>query len=309
MTDQTTATALSHRQEPADIRWMRRCFARWPLSRGKGVLMRGFQPLLGERRFHFEIEPDVFIPGTLDDYMIRALFMHTLACASAWRFSRRLLRTGDTVVDIGAHIGLWLMGAARRVGPAGIVHAFEPVAENYVRLCENLAANRLGWVRTQQTAVSDSCGSVFMYAASHGNSAGASMAQRQGIDRQAATEVTTLDRYCEGQGIRRVHFLKVDVEGAEWLVFRGAVRLLGAAEAPAMMFESGESLAGPLNSSSPKVKALLKDYGYEIYRYDGKRLEPVAVEQCHVCDDLFAFKPAHFERHPFLRTVTDGPLP
>ena len=158
MTNQAVTVALKHRREPADIRWMRRCFARWPLPRGKGLLMRTFSPWLEGRPFHFQIEPDVFIPGALDDYMIRALFMHTLLSAMAWRFSRRLLRTGDTIFDVGAHIGLRVMGAARRVGPAGSAHAFEPVAENHARLQENLALNRLHWVRTQQMAVSDSCG-------------------------------------------------------------------------------------------------------------------------------------------------------
>jgi len=303
-----TTAALSPQQEPPDIRWMRRCFARWPLRRGKGILMRIFHPFLVGRRFNFEIEPNVFIPGKLDDYMVQALFTSTLIWARAWRFSRRLLRTGDTVIDVGAHIGLWAMGAARRVGAAGSVHAFEPVAENYTRLCENLARNGLRWVQTQQMAVSDSCGSTFMYAASHGNSAGASLAPHRGVDRQSPTPLTTLDHYCKERGLQEVQFLKVDVEGAEWLVFRGAERLLSGPDAPAIMFESGESLAVPLNSSSPKVKALLQAYGYEIYDYGGRRLAPVAVEQHHVCDDLFALKPTHFDRHPFLRRLAGSPV-
>src|SRR5688572_4106742 len=59
------------------------------------------------------------------------------------RLIRRLLRGGDHVVDCGANIGYFTMLAATRVGPGGKVDAFEPQADNFERLRENLRRNDL----------------------------------------------------------------------------------------------------------------------------------------------------------------------
>ena len=66
------------------------------------------------------------------------------------------------------------------------------------------------------------------------------------------------------------------------------------------MFEVDESLAASFSSSSVAVKRLLHDHGYIVFRYDGKKLKQVATDQSHEHEDLFAFKPYHFERHPEL---------
>lgn len=300
-------TGVTKPTEPADIGLMRRCLAQWPFAHGKGILMRAFQPFLDGREFIFEIEPGVLVVGRLDDYMVRAVFMRTLPSERAWRFSRSLILPGDTVIDAGAHIGLWLMGAARRLGSGGAVHAFEPIPENYHRLHDNLTLNGLSLVRCQNIALADTWGTTCMYAASHGNSAGASMAWREGVDRQTTISVTTLDRYCDEKQIARVHFLKVDVEGAELMLFRGAERLLTRSEAPAIMFEVGEELASPLGSSSSQVKELLEGYGYRIFEYTRRHLVPIPTNWRHDGDDLFAFKPHHFHRFEFLADLVQEP--
>src|SRR4051812_4112055 len=55
-----------------------------------------------------------------------------------------VLRPGDTVVDVGANIGAFAVVAASIVGPRGRVIAFEPVAETFQCLTENVALNGLG---------------------------------------------------------------------------------------------------------------------------------------------------------------------
>ena len=115
------------------------------------------------------------------------------------------------------------------------------------------------------------------------------------------TELITLDDYCEKLAIRRVDFMKVDVEGAELLVFRRARQLLASPEAPVIMFETDETLSARFASSSPISKAFLHQHGYDCFRYNGKTLKPVAVNELHrASDDLFALKPCHFEWHPIL---------
>ncbi len=98
----------------------------------------------------------------------------------------------------------------------------------------------------------------------------------------------------------KIHFLKVDVEGAELEVFRGGSRLLSSSNAPAILFEVGSTMAARFGSSCRQVKVLLRDYGYEIFILRRKKLEPVLALEEHGQVDLFAFKPAHFQRHPWL---------
>lgn len=291
------------RWEPSDIRWVRKCLRNWPFRRGRGVLMRLFQPRLRNRDFLIEVERGILIPAKLDDWMVYWCFMCEHERDQSFQLSLSLISLGDTVLDVGANIGLWVMGAARRAGRAADVHAFEPVAENYARLTSNLLLNGLNRVQCKQLALSDNSGNTVVYAMSCGNSGAASLVRREGLDLPMQAVQTTLDRYCEEKAIRCVDFMKVDVEGAEILVFRGASRLLASAQAPAIMFEVDETLAASFDSSSVTVKALLRQYGYDIFRYNKRKLEFVEVEQIHKHDDLFAFKPAHFERHSTLKSA------
>src|SRR6185295_6677499 len=74
--------------------------------------------------------------------------------------------------------------------------------------------------------------------------------------------LTTLDDFCAQQGLSQVDLMKVDVEGAELKVFRGAKALLASSGAPIIMFEVGEELAGRFGGSSANVKECLASFGY-----------------------------------------------
>jgi FkbM family methyltransferase len=290
-------------REPSDIRWIRTCLNLWPFKRGKGILLRLFGPRLRRRDFLIEIEPGVLIPGELDDWMVLSFFAdarHNMPL----QLSRSLIRRGDTLMDVGANTGLWALGAALRVGPEGAVHAFEPVPDNFARLTRNLKLNGFTNVTCQKLALSDKCGRTVFYAASDSNSGVGSLTQRGNTDRPIEIEITTVDDYCASHAIARLDLMKVDVEGAELLVFRGAEHLLAAKEAPIIMFETDEVLTAHFGSSSTMIKTLLHQYGYDFFRYTGKRLEAVAVKELHhKQEDLFALKPSHIERHQLLRQL------
>ena len=291
-------------REPGDIRWMRILLNIWPLPRGKGILLKLFRSRLQNRDFLIEIEPGVLIPGELDDWMVLWFFTEGYKKNPSLLLSRSLIRPGDTVLDVGANIGLWVIGAARLAGAEGEVHAFEPVHQNFARLTRNMALNGLRRVICQQMAVSDQCGRAVFYAPTNHNSGLGSLVPRETATRSVEIESTTLDGYCEKYAIARVDFLKVDVEGAELLVFRGAERLLASPEAPVIMFETDETLTSRFSSSSVILKTFLHQYGYDFFHYDGKRLQRTAVNESHdVQVDLFALKPFHFERHSVLRTL------
>ena len=142
------------------------------------------------------------------------------------RFVRRMLRSGDLFVDGGAHVGAYTVLAARRVGPKGVVVAFEPDPENRRRLERSVAANRLGNVVVSDVALSDRDGEAAFTrdsANTGGHSLVASTIDRPGSAIAVPTE--TLDGFLARRfphaADRRV-VLKLDLQGHEARAIAGA---------------------------------------------------------------------------------------
>jgi len=149
------------------------------------------------------------------------------------------IREGMVVLDVGAHIGFFTLAAALRVGPSGHVYAFEPapdtadVLERHVRM--NGFEDRVTVVRA---VLCDREGTTSFYV--HGETMAAALFP-QSIDvlsperfETGAVEqvvaATTVDAFCEREGIEADR-IKIDVEGAEPAVLRGAsAALLGNAK-------------------------------------------------------------------------------
>ncbi len=285
--------------EPLWLGAARRCLRNWPLPRGKGALLRLCRCICGDKPVVFEVEPGVLIRGELSDYEHQWCFLGEHKRDLAFALSLSMVFEGATVLDIGANVGMWSLCAARRTGNSGVVHAFEPEAANFQRLNENVRLNRFANVICQRRAVGDREGTATFYSAVHGNCGAAGLKPRAGVDEPHQVEITTVDRYCEMEGIGQVHLIKVDVEGAESLVFQGARGLLNSEGAPAVLFETCDSVAAGFASSSSQVKRQLESCGYGVYEWDGVAMCPVDSARPHEFADLFALKPVHFARWGF----------
>lgn len=142
-----------------------------------------------------------------------------------------------TVLDVGAHAGRWsraLLDLARHTGHRPHLHAFEPAPETHSRLTGSLS----GAVRVNRLAVSDQPGEVTLHLV--GPTAGRNSLHRSdgdvGSGQERAT-ATTLDEYAAGAGIDRIDLLKVDAEGHDFRVLRGARRLLASQAISVAQFE------------------------------------------------------------------------
>ncbi len=294
-----TARTPPPAREPLEIRALRHFLRNWPLDRGKGFFLDLCRPIWRTNGLLVEIEPDVLVRARFDDYVFRWAFANSFYQKPEIRLSRRLINTGDTVVDAGANMGLWAMGAARRVGQNGAVHAFEPVPENFEELRSNTELNDLTQIHAVECGLSHRKGRTTIYAATNGNSGMASLAPAPGVDRALDIELTTLDDYCEAQGIARVEFLKMDVEGAELSVLEGGRELLK--KDPMILFEASEQTARAFGRSTVEVKAHLSEMGFRLFRVDRRGLECVEVNELHEAnEDLLAVKPAHLETNEVL---------
>lgn len=174
------------------------------------------------------------------------------------------LQPGDVVADIGAHLGDWAVMLAKRVGPEGRVLCVEPSPETFQALRKTVMANDFANCILNQVALSDREGVVRLYL--HGQDPDRNtLAARWGQYVEVPTK--TMDALLRQLGVRQLDALKVDVEGAEELVFRGAVQSLSTWR-PAVIFEVNPRATQALGLEPDGAWRLLQKLGYQFHEID-----------------------------------------
>ncbi len=191
---------------------------------------------------------DAFIGASIDRYgefsaLESALF-------------RQFIQPGWTVLDVGANIGAHTVELARMVGADGLVLAFEPQRLVHQVLCANLAANDIGNVIAMQAALGAQPGRVSIERPNYGaprNFGGISLLD-DATPQSEPVPVTTIDALA----LSACHFIKIDVEGMEVEVLRGASRVL-------QRFRPLLYLENDRDAQSEMLIALLLDAGYRLF--------------------------------------------
>jgi len=137
-----------------------------------------------------------------------------------------VIERGACVFDCGANIGVFCCYAAALAGPKGRVYAWEPVAQVCDVLLSNVQENDQEQVVCIRKGLADRQGTATIHVpASHSNCS----SLENGVEgRPEEIEVTTLDAEVERLGVRQVDLIKIDVEGYEEQVLRGAAETLRA---------------------------------------------------------------------------------
>jgi FkbM family methyltransferase len=293
--------------ERAVVRGARLTLQRWPFRRGRERIWRAVRRFLPRTPFYTEMEPGIVVLADLDDYILRYYFINGLSQDPAFQLIRGLVRPGDVVIDVGAHVGLWVMGVARAAGPTAAVHAFEPLPGNFESLTANVRRNGLEWIQCHPQAVADVPGEAEFKLPRTGNTGVGSLSASAAAGPSVHVRVTTLDAFCQGAALPRVDFLKVDAEGAELRIFRGSRALIESEKGPLITFEVGDTLAAAFGSTAADTKRFLVQAGYGIYRCRHDKLESVPADAGHpTSEDLVALRAAHLETHPRLRQMVSG---
>ena len=143
---------------------------------------------------------------------------------------RAALKPGDVVIDIGANVGLHSLLASRLVGPRGRVHAVEASPWIHARLGRNLAANAAANVTTYNMAATDAAAEVPVFLHDATNLGGTTIlpeqAGRTGAALEAIVQGRPIGEIVPEAEILAARLIKIDVEGAEWLVVQGMRALL-----------------------------------------------------------------------------------
>ena len=186
----------------------------------------------------------------------------------------RLLSPGDCAVDVGANKGSYTFWMRRAVGATGRVHAFEPQPELAAYLRGACRSMRWDNVEIHEAAASDHAGRASLRVPGPRPSPGASLepgAVAAAGSREVACDTIRLDDALAGGA--RIALVKVDVEGHELAVFRGAAGVI-ARDRPALLFEcEARHLAG---RAPAEVFAFLTALGYSGSFFSRAGVRPIA---------------------------------
>jgi len=209
------------------------------------------------------------------------------------------VRPGSVCVDAGANLGAVSLMLARCAGPTGRVHAFEPVPAVRARLAEHVGANGFAdVVRIHDEALADETGTATFHVAAEAetNQGLGSLLHESRPGAMTALEVRTirLDEFVEREGIERLDWIKMDVQGAEPLLLEGARRSLERFR-PSLVLEVAPRDLSAIGWTSRALLAELERAGYRLYELDRSRHgRPIAADRVaadYRADAVLAVRP------------------
>jgi len=185
------------------------------------------------------------------------------------RFAWRFLEPDMTFLDIGAYRGIYSLIASKRVTRSGMVVAFEPSSRDRRWLELNAWLNAVRGLTVEPYALGAASGTSSLFVVVSGYTSMNSL-RAPAIDQpttEVPIEVTTLDEYCAKRTLKRVDLMKVDTEGGELDVFRGATEVL-ARHRPLIICEVLDWVTRPWGRAAVDTVDYLADRGYEWFEFE-----------------------------------------
>lgn len=238
----------------------------------------------GEHLYHYSAAKDRLVPIPAFGWQTyRFLSTGTHDSDRWWRSLRDLDLRGGIILDVGANTGYtaaWFSTLAERV------YAFEPDPTNVEILREQIRIRGLTNVEIRVSAVGDSVGKVELHRKERsGHHSLSDVGASRTID-TIEVPCTTIDRVMQDEGIETVTLLKVDVEGFEPEVMRGASAGLSSGAIRRVLFEYSPAFYRRRGLDERGVIAFLQDLGFDLRMPDGTRFSAGDARTEAQCDVL-----------------------
>ena len=180
------------------------------------------------------------------------------------RFVQRLLRPGMTVLDVGAHHGLYTLLTSKCVGRRGRVLAIEPSPREFDRLSRHVRLNHRSNVALERCAAGNESGEADLFQVEGFRDWGNSLRPPAVPEptRTIRVPIRKLDDLLEARGISQVDFIKLDAEGGELSVLDGARKLLQTAPRPAILAEVEDLRTQPWGYAAREILHRLALWNY-----------------------------------------------
>lgn len=208
----------------------------------------------------FQLELDI------SDYMQWTLYFGVIVEPRQTLYS--LVKPGMHIMDVGANIGETALEFSRLTTGTGVVYAFEPDPDTLLKLRHHITINNANNIKVMDYALGSASGYSFLGKNEY-NSGGNSITSNDGTK----INIHTADAFVESNGISRIDFIKIDVEGYEARVLSGAHQLITKLK-PVIFAEVVDSFLRNQESSAKEMLGILKAHGYNLTdAYTGRNID------------------------------------
>lgn len=219
----------------------------------------------GQRTVRLALDPAQYSQQVMLEYLQAGRLYESETCT----YLAAILRDGDVFVDVGAHVGWFSLFAATLVGPTGQVWSFEPSRANHAHLIEHAVLNDFQHLRPVHAAVGSASGIVPLklradndggHAVRPDVTSGAAMLEADGVE---PVWCTTLDDVFGDRTLPPVRAIKIDAEGFEHEVLRGATGFLARHAVPVVIAEINHPCLAIAGTDEHALRAFMDAQGYD----------------------------------------------
>lgn len=175
--------------------------------------------------------------------------------------AKRVLKKGDVAADIGVHFGYYTLLFAHLVGPSGKVFSFEPGPGNVINIKKGVRAGAFTNVTLTNALVSDIEGTHEFFMSGGGSGRDSIYAEAAQFAPKVDVRSVMLDAFFKEA--TKVDFIKIDVEGAEQLVLKGAMSILRRLK-PKLVIEISPKNFKAAGYGIEALTVPLREIGYSI---------------------------------------------
>ena len=184
-------------------------------------------------------------------------------------------KNGDVIADIGANLG-WYSILIDKIAPKGVkIYAFEPDTLNFALLKRNLRLNKTEKVIPINKAVSDRTGKATLYLYPSKNRGRHSLLPINNYQ-TLEVETITLDDFLAKEGVQQLKLLKIDTEGFEYFVLKGAENILPKTKWVILEYAPNYMVKGGINPA--EFKKFLASFNFSVYKISS-HLENIKIEE------------------------------
>ena len=246
---------------------------------------------------------DIIVDPVLDKgWEERTIYSYGTYEAGTIFVMENCLRPGDVFIDVGGNIGFMSLAASKFVGNKGHVYSFEPEPETFAILKNNIEINELKNISASNLALGSAKEKATIYSDVDKNKGEASLIKNQSNNAQKESEISieTLDNFATTNDISNIRMIKIDVQGWELEVLKGANNIFTKPNAPIICIEYSK-WHKVQNGELLDIYNYITSNDYMIFKLEKGKVRPskliriTGVGDLPHHDNLFCFLPTHLE--------------
>jgi len=201
-------------------------------------------------------------------------------------FFKKLIKKNWVSLDIGANMGYYTLLLAT-LSKNGKIYAFEPNRLEYNTLNLNISLNNFKNIISANIALSNKNGYETFNITQDSGFSSFRDTQREKVNEVVRVKTKTLDFYVTKNNIKKIDFIKIDIEGSEKMMLQGTVKTLAIIKPKIMMIEICEENLRPYKENGKTIINFLKKFNYKPYTLKNNKLEQFNKEKYGKSMDMY----------------------